>query len=61
MAPWFNPSSNIEEMDWLFTEKVVALSIVIYDAKDLHAMLFAISRASPNQAASALTQLLNDN
>ena len=61
LAPQFNPINNIEEINWVSTGKAVALStITTDDTKDLHAMSFAISRANANQAASALTRLLND-
>ena len=60
LAPSFSKVMNDDKMDWAVSNKTVSKSTLFYDSQDLNTLLMAISRANPDRAGKALSQLLSD-
>ena len=60
LAPSFSKVVNDDKMDWAVSNKTVSKSTLFYDSQDLNTLLMAISRANPDRAGKALSQLLSD-
>ena len=59
LAPSFSKVMNDDTMDWAVSNKTVSKSTFLYDSQDLNTYLMAISRANPDRAGKALSQLLS--
>ena len=59
IAPKFAARNDVNNMDWVNTDKVVTKSTVSKDVGDLRATLLSISRADPKRAASAINSSLS--